>query len=165
MPINQAPMHIADKDLTLDTPHGYLNVRVGFVVIQDDKVLLHKSPDGFWFLPGGRIAFGEASLDAAYREVAEELQIQPNMVELAGIIENFFHFGARDFHELMFIYRVSFDQHLTPPANDIGGAPIESGWMSAAELSTIDLKPTLLKERLFSFTKGVQHIMHKDKAS
>lgn len=165
MLINQAPMHIAEKDLTLETAHGYLNIRVGFVVVQDDKVLLHKSRDGFWFLPGGRITFGEASLDAAYREITEELQIQPSVVELAGIIENFFHFGARDFHELMFIYRAQFDHHITPPATDISGAPIESGWMSETELSTIDLKPTLLKERLFSFTKGVQHIMHKDKAS
>ena len=56
-----------------------LRIRVGSIIINDNKILLiaHKK-DGeiYWLIPGGGVDFGESLEDALKREMMEELNIK-----------------------------------------------------------------------------------------
>lgn len=57
---------------------------------------------------GGGIHFGEASVDAVRREVAEELRQPIEDVRLLGVIENLFTFDGAQGHEVVFVYDARF---------------------------------------------------------
>jgi ADP-ribose pyrophosphatase YjhB (NUDIX family) len=151
-----------NRDMTLKTPFGTFNYRVGFLVFKADSVLLHKTAAGYWFVPGGRVHFGEPSESAVRREIGEEMQSPARSVDFAGTVENFFRAGGEAFHELMFLYRAVFADDVKIPAADIEGNKIESGWFTQDALRATDLKPSFLKERFFDFRSGTRHIVHND---
>ena len=49
-----------------------LQISAKGVIVADDKVLLLRSPDGNWDLPGGKVEMGEDILAGFQREVLEE---------------------------------------------------------------------------------------------
>ena len=61
-----------EYDLTIDTSTGKLNVRVAAWIEQNNEILISSFPDGNISLPGGRVKFGETSLEAITREIMEE---------------------------------------------------------------------------------------------
>lgn len=91
------------QDLTLHTPDGTLNIRVAAWIEYEDKLLVSEFPDGTISLPGGRMKYGEASLQAVIREVEEETGAQFLNARLFAIIENFFYY-EKPFHEILFVY-------------------------------------------------------------
>jgi 8-oxo-dGTP diphosphatase len=65
-------------------------IRVGsaLVIVDGDRVLLGrraKHPNfGRWVLPGGKVEFGETHEIAAKREAKEELNLDVDLLQLAG---------------------------------------------------------------------------------
>lgn len=83
------------------------------VVCHGDRVLVrrHSDPDRLriFFRPlGGSIEFGESSLDAARREVQEEIGAEVTNLRLLGCIENLFDAEDGAGHEIVFIYQADF---------------------------------------------------------
>ena len=63
-------------DLTLKTEEGYFNYRVAAVIVNDGKILAQRNiKPNEYYLPGGRVTFGETSEEALLREIKEELKI------------------------------------------------------------------------------------------
>lgn len=63
-------------DLTLKTKAGYFNYRVAAVIVNDGKILAQRdTKTNEYYLPGGRVTFGETSEEALLREIKEELKI------------------------------------------------------------------------------------------
>ena len=60
-------------------PAAYAAVRNG----QGQVLLVRRTDDGFWELPGGRVDIGESASQAAIREVAEEAGVA---IEVTGVI-------------------------------------------------------------------------------
>mgnify|MGYP000813592768 CR=1 FL=1 len=51
-------------DLTLKTEEGYFNYRVAAVIVNDGKILAQRNiKPNEYYLPGGRVIFGETSED------------------------------------------------------------------------------------------------------
>lgn len=70
------------------------NPVVTLVIYKDGKVLLQKRTDnGTWAIHGGAIEPGEKYIDALYREIKEELNIEPINPQLMGIFsgEELYH--------------------------------------------------------------------------
>jgi len=65
---------MAGHDISMSAPGETFNLRVVAVIVHNRKVLLC-TVDGlkYWFLPGGRVRFGESAQLALSRELAEEL--------------------------------------------------------------------------------------------
>ena len=62
-------------DLTLKTKEGYFNYRVAAVIVNDGKILAQRdTKTNEYYLPGGRVTFGETSEEALLREIKEELK-------------------------------------------------------------------------------------------
>jgi ADP-ribose pyrophosphatase YjhB (NUDIX family) len=86
-----------------------------FVFIREgDRMLVGRMLDpsnGTSFLRplGGGIAFGELAVDAARREIREELGREIRDVRLLGVIEDVFSYDGRDGHEIAFVLEAEPD--------------------------------------------------------
>lgn len=60
----------------------------GLIKNNDGKVLLEKSPDRGWEIPGGQVEIGESLIDALKREVKEETGIDIEVDELITVTSN-----------------------------------------------------------------------------
>lgn len=100
-----------DLNILLDD-NKRLNVRVGAVIVKENKVLLTKDgrfSDGRPLLtvPGGRVKFGESTYEALKRELFEELgegAVCLNEGVFVCLDETFFEWQGEDVHEYGFYY-------------------------------------------------------------
>lgn len=109
---------------------------VAAVIVRDGKYLvcqrpLHKRHGGLWEFPGGKIEDGESLLEAAQRELAEELQVE---VLAVGDV----YYRRRDPGSCFVIEFVE---------TVVGGEPqpVEHTavcWASAGDLADMSLAPT-----------------------
>jgi ADP-ribose pyrophosphatase YjhB (NUDIX family) len=99
--------------------HENIRYRVAAVAAPGDLVLLHKAePDDFWTLPGGAVEKGEQARAALQRELEEELNVRPRVDRLLWVVENFFTYGDRSFHELGLYFLVTFPPGALPDPDD-----------------------------------------------
>ena len=150
-------------DLTLPTPcGGIFNHRVGYLAFQNGAILLQESNErGFWFIPGGRIAFGENSKESLMREVYEELGLTVAAPDLAAVVENFFT-ETKPVHEVNFYYRIALPENFPLPTQEHNGDPISLAWHKLDELMELNLLPSFLKEHLPALQTGQHHFIRKD---
>lgn len=81
------------------------NYRIAGLGFRDGHVLVHRAVhEPFWTFPGGRAEIGETSEETLKREMVEELGVEVTVHRLLWIVENFFHYEQRDWHELGFYY-------------------------------------------------------------
>src|SRR4030065_402019 len=80
-------------------------VGVGVIILKDNKILLgkrHEDPEkadsllhgeGTWTLPGGKLDFGEALEDCAFREANEEtgIEINKDKLKLISVTNDIVH--------------------------------------------------------------------------
>lgn len=148
------------SDISWSSPAGTFNLRVAAVISRGDQVLLC-TVDGldYWFLPGGRIRFGEPSDAALARELAEELGHELPSGPLALVVENIFRKRSLE-HEIGLYYRLTWPSTLAP--NDLDGG-IESGhrfrWVPVRELGSVDFRPAGLIPVLPELTGTLRHVV------
>lgn len=122
-----------------------LNCRVCAIIKYKDKYLMHKDDnDDFWICVGGRIKTLENSKDALIRECKEELGVDLKNIKFITLIENFFTYDNRKFHEYNFVYygEADFenDNEFTGLDNDM-----TYKFFTLEELNNLNIKPDLLK--------------------
>lgn len=94
-------------DLTLKTGEGLFNHRVAAVIVWDNKILAQKNTDtNEYYLPGGRVSFGESSADAVIREIREELKITVKDYKPLWINECFFIDSGKNSTNSAYIIRL-----------------------------------------------------------
>ena len=145
------------------------NYRAVGVALNNNQVLLHKSEkDHFWSLPGGRVEFLETASDTLKREMQEELNIEVKVERLLWVVENFFEYDYKSYHELalyflMFLPSGSnlYSQTEQFEGKDEGRKLIFQ-WHKLDALEHIELYPRFLHESLISIPKFTVHIVHND---
>ena len=148
------------SDISFKGPAGTFNLRVAAVIFRGDQILLCTVGSlDYWFLPGGRVRFGEPSDVALARELAEELGHALPSGPLALVVENVY--GKRSLeHEIGLYYRLAWPAELAP--EDLDGG-IETGhrfrWMPVRELGSIDFQPAGLIPVLPELTGTVRHVV------
>jgi 8-oxo-dGTP pyrophosphatase MutT (NUDIX family) len=152
------------------TDSGQFNLRVAGVCLHAGHVLLHRDDrEDFWVLPGGRPLLLEPSPDALRREMAEEIGGDVTVGRLLWVVENFFAWRGRQFHEVAFSYLMELP--VDSPYRDVraeftgyeGEIALPFRWFPVAGLDRIRLYPDFLSAALADLPETPRHIVHWDK--
>lgn len=140
-------------------------VRVAAVAICDGFVLLHRAEtDAFWALPGGRVEIGETSEAALQREMLEEIGARVRIERPLWIVENFFRYRDDVVHEVGFYFLVMLpaDTHTNVDEQFFGfednGTRLIFQWYRVADLGSIEVVPSFLRDGLKLLPATVQHL-------
>ena len=140
-----------------DAPRANSMVPSVNVVVTNDRgqiLLIRRSDNDNWALPGGAIDLGESLTQAAVRETAEETGIDCEVTGLVGIYTDPKHVILYTSNDEA---RQEFSILLT--AREAGGRPTPSNestevaWVDAAEASDLTMDPSMRK-RLGHFLEG-----------
>lgn len=116
-----------------------VEVIVRGLAVRDGKVLVCRNDrDGYCYLPGGHVEFGESARDAMKREFAEEAGASLDVGEFAIATEEVFECRGKRHHELNLVFHVEvpFDIEVTSREGGISFA-----WIDVAALHSFDLRP------------------------
>lgn len=155
--------------ISFDGEGGRFNLRVAGVVVQDGHVLLHRAvSDPFWALPGGRVEMLETATEALCREMQEELLIDVEAGRLLWVVENYFTYGARRFHEIGLYFLMSLRDPAAYPlgpepwdGQEDGGTPLVFQWFPLEELAGVDVRPSFLVDVLAKLPDAPVHLVHR----
>jgi ADP-ribose pyrophosphatase YjhB (NUDIX family) len=155
--------------IAFDTKRGYFNFRVGAVCIEDGYVLLQGTEENdLWTLPGGRCEMMEPSVEALRRELREELEVEVMVERLMWVVENFFEFGGKPFHELGLYYLAELPAGHRYGSRDTVYRAWETNlvitfrWFRLEDLHTIALVPSFLIQALQQLPEHIERIEHRD---
>ena len=118
---------------------------VTVVIVNDDGALLliHKTDNNLWALPGGGHDAGESISETVVREVREETGIEVELIDLVGLYTDPRHVMEYDDGEVRQQFSICF--HARP----IGGALRTSDeskavrWVPTEELEGLDVHPSM----------------------
>ena len=103
------------SDMTVPCDGGYINLRVGAIILRDGKFLMMGNDvEDYLYSVGGRIQFGETAEQAVVREVLEETGVAMEVDRLGFVHEDYF-LGDTASKWGMVIYEVSFYFYMKVP--------------------------------------------------
>lgn len=153
--------------ICFDRGENRFNFRVAGVVINNGKILLHKTvEDDFWALPGGRNELLEYTKDTLIREMKEELDEEIIIDRLLWVVENFFEFDNKNYHEISFCYLMKFNEKsliLNKRESFLGveeDVKLIFEWFDIKDIDDIVVYPTFIKEKIKALSNNIEHIMH-----
>ena len=105
------------QDICVPVGDGFVNVRVGAIIMKNGRVLMVTNTDvDYYYSVGGRIQIGESAEDAVRREVLEETGCALEIDRLGFIHEDFFI--GDSFAKLgKLIYELGFYFYMKTPAD------------------------------------------------
>ena len=105
----KTPAELEDLRFTLAGRSFTFAVRTAGILIHEGRVLLQKTiGENEYYLPGGHVQPFETTEQTLIRELREELHSEVEILDFAGIGENFFPWEGRTIQQLCFYYRVRF---------------------------------------------------------
>ncbi len=115
-------------------------------VVQDDAgrvLLIHKTDNGLWALPGGGHDVGEFVADTVVREVREETGIDVEVVTVTGLYTDPGHLMAYDDGEVRQQFSICF--RARPLGGDLRTSEEskEVRWVAPADLGDLDIHPSM----------------------
>lgn len=145
------------------------NYRVAGIAFHEEYVLLHQA-DGydFWFLPGGRVEFGETAAEALIREMHEELDCTVEVDRLVWIMENFFPGSDHEcIHEIGWYFLMDspklYKHPLHQPFRGVGAnRKLTFQWHRRDQLEDLPLYPVALRTGLRSLPTTITHLVARD---
>lgn len=147
------------------------NYRVAGVAVREDSVLLQQAEGDYcWVFPGGRPEFGEPAEQTLKREMREEIGVEVEVVRLLWLVENFFTYADRRYHEitLYFLMRLPetcvYSVEPGPFAVEDEGTKLTFRWVPRRPevLSGLPLLPSFLQTSLRELPATVRHVTHTD---
>ena len=153
-----------NSDITVRVDDSVINLRVGAVIIKENKVLMVKNPrDDYYYSVGGRIKMGETSEQAVIREVFEELGVQLPIDRLGFISENYFYGDmgdntGREIYEICFYYYMKTPSDFEPHGESVtsDGLAETFEWIPFDTDKTV--YPVFFKTELYEPCETVKHI-------
>lgn len=151
-------------DLSFRAENSYFCYRVGAIIIHKNRLLMATNPNvDFYYTIGGRVAFGESSVEALHREIKEELGICLEIDHLAFVNEYFYRIGKEKIpaHEIGLYYSMKDDAALNslPSHFEDGIYDNTLRWIPLDELERQHIYPEFLATLLPLKDKQIQHII------
>lgn len=157
------------SDCTVKIDDGYLNIRVGAIIMKEDKFLMagHEQVD-YLYSVGGRIKFGETAEQAVVREVYEETGVSLEVDRLGFILENYFicDIGdktGKEIYELSFFFYMKTPEDFEPVSDKFDDALGEEYLTWVSMDSDQKYYPEFFRTELKHPCDGVKHIVVDDR--
>lgn len=155
--------------ITLRDESWMFQYRVAAILLRDGCVLLCRDNlNRLWYMPGGRVEFGESSEAALIREMSEELNVSVQIERLVWVVETFWAANPDQVHEVCLYYLVSLPESTVPSTaeeftiEESDGQKNTFRWWPFEELLGARVYPSFLRTALRELPIGVQHIIHHD---
>ncbi|MCO5992679.1 NUDIX hydrolase [Actinoallomurus rhizosphaericola] len=116
------------------------------VAVQDEQdriLLIKRSDNALWALPGGAQDIGETVTQAAAREVHEETGLDVEVINLSGIYSDPNHVIAYDDGEVRQEFSLCFRARPTGGTPRTSSESSEVRWFELSELDELDIHPTM----------------------
>ena len=159
-----------DTDMSAPCENGYINIRVGAIIIKDNKYLMvGNEASDYLYSVGGRIKFGETAEEAVIREVYEETGVKMEINRLGFVHENYFYGDFSDKAGKL-IYEISFFFYMNAP-NDflpVNSTFAENGskeyltWISTEDKNR-NIYPNFFTTELKHPSVDVKHFVTDDR--
>ena len=110
----------------------------------------------------------EPAEETLKREMQEELEVEIRVDRLVWVVENFFEYDDKPYHELAFYFLMTLPpdcqilRKTKPFTGYDGNIKLIFKWYQLDELENIVLYPSFLKKGLGSIPKAIEHIVHVD---
>jgi len=153
------------RDVSVMIDDVKFNLRAGLMISCDDEVLVEVNPDiDFVTFPGGRVHTLESTKEGLKREIIEEMNYDlPDDIRLRGLIENFFEYDEKKYHELYFLYKYEIDRNNKLYSNSLKNEDSEKSyykWVKKTDLDNVNLLPVILRD--WALTDGFDHEIIND---
>jgi 8-oxo-dGTP pyrophosphatase MutT (NUDIX family) len=117
---------------------------VSAVVERDGRILLiHKTDNGLWALPGGGHDPGESIADTVVREVKEETGYDVEVVSIVGTYTNPQHVMAYDNGEVRQQFSICFHAALTGGHAQTSSESAAVEWVAVDQLDQLAMHPSM----------------------
>ena len=153
------------QDCTVQIDNGFINIRVGAIIIKNGKVLMSGGiHEPYYYSVGGRVRFQETLEEAVRREVFEETGDYLEIDRLGFVHENHFNHAYRglnnaEFMELCFFFYMKTPDDYEPTTMRFkeGNREEKLTWVS---FDTKEIMyPEFFKTELMHPTNEVKFIM------
>lgn len=108
-------------------------------------LLIHKTDNDLWALPGGGHDIGEAIADTVVREVREETGIDVAPTGILGIYSDPRHVMAYDDGEVRQQFSILFETRTLGGELRTSSESKEVRWVPLEEVATLDMHPSMQK--------------------
>lgn len=115
-------------------------------VVRDGEgriLIIHKTDNDLWALPGGGHDIGESIGDTVVREVVEETGITVQVDSIVGLYTNPEHVLAYDDGEVRQQFSICFRAHPTGGALRTSSESKEVRWVAPADLDKLNIHPSM----------------------
>lgn len=159
------------SDMTVPCDGGFINIRVGAIIMKDGKFLMVGNDRAdYLYSVGGRIQFGETAQEAVVREVFEETGRHMSVDRLGFIHENYF-IGDSPAKLGKVIYELSFYFYMNVPDDfePASGSFTEDGSTEYLTWAAPDderkMFPAFFRTELKRPVKEIRHITVDERGS
>jgi len=124
--------------------------------------------EDFWYVPGGRVEIRETARDSLRRELVEELGCAGEIGRLLWVVENFFEFDGRTYHEVGMYFAASLPKEVDGlraaefERTDEAGNNLVFRWIALDAMEGETILPSFLDKRLRDLPEVTEHIVHRD---
>ena len=141
--------------------------RVGGIVVHDERLLVERNlRDGYCFVPGGRVEYGESASEALARELREELGEDVDIGRLVILSDNAFEAHGERYQEVAPYFLVELASESSLPSHEgifEGSEPgVSLCWLPFEEIDGGNLFPPFLRDRVQEIPQTPEYIVHSD---
>ena len=146
-------------------PSAHELLPAAFAVVRNDLgrvLLVRRTDDGYWELPGGRVEVGESVSAAVVREVVEEAGVSIEVTGLAGVYSDPGHVlayphGKGIYQQLAVCFHAITPARVAQPDHQETSA---AAWFDPEQTTQLDMHPAMRQRLTNALTKP--HRAHFD---